>query len=259
MLAFSTEFPINPAYRAADFVLAIQNWILGSPHTVLTRKDFSDFALGGEWTTQKGGERLGALSYSSEALDAAALKYTRNETDLEWATTDVYSRSPSDSWVGIRVLCESTHPAVRLPPAKKPVLVRLLLDSMGGAADGLLSVRGQAHRLENVDIDIAAQLIRGRARCRLPVVYVSAGFRNDHMIDSDHLAKDLSGMAHVVVEPNRASSLRLKQEWSRKRSTAEQSVSTGRKAQVGGPSFSATNTLRQRRFTSRLSVRCAPL
>lgn len=212
MLAFATEFPLNTRHRAPDLVGAIRDWVLGSPHTAFAREELQGVDQAGEWRRAKPGEVLQGLSFSSDALDAAALKYTRTDSRLEWATTIVFSRTSAESWVAIRVLCESTHPAVRLPPAKKPVLVRLLLESMGGAADGILPVRGQVHKLENVDIDLAARLIRGRAGCRLPVVYVSAGFRTEAAVDCEKLASDLSGMAHVVLEPNRAFSLRLKQE-----------------------------------------------
>jgi hypothetical protein len=59
---------------------------------------------------------------------------------------------------------------------------------------------------------LAARLIAGRAGSRLPIVYVSAGFQSSHILDGDRLANELAGMAHVVVEPNRPFSLRLKLE-----------------------------------------------
>lgn len=43
-------------------------------------------------------------------------------------------------------------------------------------------------------------------------MYVSAGFQGNYITDPEHLAPELAGMAHVVVEPNRAFSLRLKLE-----------------------------------------------
>jgi len=45
-----------------------------------------------------------------------------------------------------------------------------------------------------------------------PIVYVSASFYGGYTLDVNRLANDLSGMAHVVVEPNRPFSLRLKLE-----------------------------------------------
>jgi hypothetical protein len=210
MLSFATEFPVNHDHSLTSFLRCVRDWIVGSPHTVLKEHDFEGFDGSNEWSAQKANERLEILSHSSGSREQAAARYTRTADGLEWVTTIVFSRWETDSWVGMRVSCESTHPAVRLPPAKKPVLVRVLLQQLGGASDGILNVSTSSHRLENVDIDIAAQLISGRAGCRLPIVYVSSSFQGNHAVDVDRLANNLSGMAHVVVEPNRAFSIRLK-------------------------------------------------
>lgn len=196
-----------------DFLQSVRDWILGSPHTILGRNDFTGIeALSGEWTTQRASERVQVLSLSANSQEWGAARYTKSDTELEWVTTVVFSRSATDSWVAVRVACESRHPAVRLPPAKKPVVVRKLLQDLGGSSDGPLHVRNAPHELENVDIDIAARLISGVAGCRLPIVYVSSGYRGDYIVDSNKLANDLCGMAHVVVEPNRPFSIRLKLE-----------------------------------------------
>jgi hypothetical protein len=210
MLSFATEFPVNNSLSPASFLHTVRDWILGSPHTALKLEDFSGFETPGEWAAQRANERLDLLSLTSHTQDWAAARYTKTDGALEWVTTIVFSRLTTDSWVAVRVACESNHPAVRLPPAKKPIVVRTLLQTMGGASDGSLRVSSAPHRLENVDIDIAARLISGRAECRLPIVYVSSGFHGDYIVDSDRLASELGGMAHVVVEPNRAFSLRLK-------------------------------------------------
>lgn len=210
MLSFATEFPIEHARGSADFLRAIQAWVIGSPHTRLTQDDFAEFHTSNEARVQKGIESLETLRVSAADEDAAGIRYTRRDDGLEWVTTIVFSRTSAGSWVGIRVSCESSHPAVRLPPAKKPVVVRTLLQNLGGAADGALRVDGSPFRLDNTDIDLAARLIRGTSGCRLPIVYVSAGFHGNYIVDSARLASDLAGMAHVVVEPNRPFSVRLK-------------------------------------------------
>jgi len=210
MLSFATELPIDRSRDIADFLRTIETWILGSPHTRLAAGDLTGLASTAESHVQRGMEAIDAVTVTAAEEQAAGIRYTRHDKDLEWTTTAVFSRRAVDSWVGIKVSCESNHPAVRLPPAKKPVLVRTLLDAMGGAPDGSLRVDGRALRLDNTDIDVAARLIAGKSDCRLPVVYVSAGFQGSHIVDPDRLARDLAGMAHVVVEPNRPFSLRLK-------------------------------------------------
>jgi hypothetical protein len=210
MLSFATELPIDRSRDIADFLRTIETWILGSPHTRLASGDLAGLATTAESHVKRGMEAIDAVAITTAEEQAAGIRYTRHDADLEWTTTAVFSRRAADTWVGIKVSCESNHPAVRLPPAKKPVLVRTLLDAMGGAPDGSLRVDGRALRLENTDIDLAARLIAGKSDCRLPVVYVSAGFQGSHIVDPDRLARDLAGMAHVVVEPNRPFSLRVK-------------------------------------------------
>lgn len=210
MLSFATEFPVNHSHTAPDFLRALQVWLLGSPHTQLIQDDLAGLDSPREWSMEKGGERINLLRLRSSDQDAAAVRYTRRDNGLEWNTNIVFSRDNSDSWVAIRVSCESSHPSARLPAAKKPVLVRTLLNELGGALDGTLRLDTTPHRFGNVDIATAARLILGQAGCRLPIVYVSAGFGGNYIIDPDRLASDLAGMAHVVVEPNRPFSLRLK-------------------------------------------------
>jgi hypothetical protein len=210
MLSFASEFSVKHQHPAPAFVNVLRKWILGSPHTAFTSAEVAHFGREGDWAATKGTEHIETLSLATSEGDSMAIRYVRSDTDLEWATSAVFSRTAADTWVGIRVSCESHHPAVRLPPAKKPVLVRTILTELGGGSDGNLRVGDAPLILRDADIDLAAKLIRGEAGSRLPIVYVSAGFLGKHLVDSRKLASDLSGMAHVVVEPNRPFSLRLK-------------------------------------------------
>jgi hypothetical protein len=210
VLSFATEFAVSHARRVDGFFEALRRWILGSPHTVFQPDDLSEAGAPGEWTFQRGNEHLQTLTHVSGTREQGAARYTRADLGLEWVTVIVFSRWEIDSWVSIRVSCESEHPAVHLPTAKKPVLVRVLLEDLGGSADGVLNVGDTPYRLDNVDVDIAADLLLGRSGCRLPIVYVSASFDGKYHVNPERLARDLCGMAHVVVEPNRPFSLRLK-------------------------------------------------
>ncbi len=210
MLSFATEFPINRVSTSGDFLHSIETWVLGSPHTRLSQDDLAGLSASDESRIQKGNEGMEVLRFSAANQEAAGIRYIRRDDGIEWVTTVVFSRTRTESWVGIRVSRESSQPAVRLPPAKKPVVVRTLLHELGGAADGMLPVGSSPFRLQNTDIDLAAQLIAGKSGCRLPVDYVSAGFQGQYIVDCDRLASELAGMAHVVVEPNRPFSRRLK-------------------------------------------------
>lgn len=209
MLSFATEFPINRRCKSADFIEVVKAWILESPHTRFSHDELSGIPSQGEWSAHKETEHINALLVSSQNEESVAVQRIANERHIEWATTVVFSRQDADSWVGVRAARESSRPALTLPPAKKPIIIRTLLDDFGGISDGDLQIEKEPHRLGNDDVGLAARLISGRAGCYLPIVYVSCEFVGDYIVDANSLASDLFGMAHVVMEPNRPFSRRL--------------------------------------------------
>ena len=209
MLSFATEFPVDPARTSPDFLRAIREWLIGSPHTVFEDADLDQFETQDEWIKRKSNETIESLRFEATSVDAAAVRYTRVDGGLEWVSTIVFSRGQPSGWIAIRTFCESRHPSVRLPIAKKPVFVRTFLSRLGGGVDGELTVSASPHLLAHSDMDLAARCLLGSAGCRLPIVYVSACFQGGYLVNINSLADSLSGMAHVLIEPNRPFSLRL--------------------------------------------------
>ncbi len=210
MLSFATEFPVEHSQHTSAFLRTATDWILGSPHSALRMEDFARLEGQAEGAIHQGNEQFESLMFANEDHEHAGIRYTKNENGLVWITTAVFSRTAADSWVSVSVLCESDLPLARLPPAKKPILVRMLFDRLRGAKDGALSAQDMPHYLENSDIQLAARLMTGQSGCHLPVVYISAGHPSRENLAPTRLASDLAGLAHVVVEPNRAFSFRLR-------------------------------------------------
>lgn len=212
MLSFATEFPVETTRTSGDFLVAVREWLLGSPHTAFEESDLSEIDAKDEFSAKKLNELIEALKYEATGSDMAAIRYTKLDRGLEWVSTIVFSRGQPASWIGIRTTCESQHPSARLPVARKPVFVQTFLTRLGGGADGEIKVQAIPLRLANSDIPLATRCMSGRAGCRLPLVYVSARFQGGHIVNVDSLAEALAGMAHVLVEPNRAFSVRLMNE-----------------------------------------------
>ena len=210
MLSFVTEFPVSGRQGLIEFRDAICEWILGSPHSCLGKRDFEELGKKDSSSVMRNNERVEWLCSEGGTLQMAAARYTKVDSELEWRSTVTFMQEGSVAWIGIRVSCESLHPSARLPVAKKPVLVKTLLSKFHGAEDGHLTVHSGPNNLDNSDIDVAARCLSATSLCRLPVVYVSATFEGDHNVDTTALALRLLGMAHVVVEPNRAFSSRLR-------------------------------------------------
>lgn len=209
MLSFATEFPVLATQTAAPFLHACAKWLLESPHTCLTAEQLAMMETQGTIALSRGSERLNTTLVTEKERELAGLRYERNDGDLIWLSTVTFARMAGACWTSIRVSCESTHPAVNLPPAKKPVVVRVLLNELRGGLDGSLHTSHAPLMLGNGDIEAAAQMIRGESGCYLPIVYVSSPFHGNQAVNSTKLAVRVSGMAHVVVEPNREFARRL--------------------------------------------------
>lgn len=211
MFSFATEFPIGRQNSIQEFASAIRVWILGSRYTTLSEDDWSESIWQQEWPIRKGDELIDSLILKSEEEQVAAIRWdNKDEKDILWAASVIFNRNQSDAWVRIEVSRQSELTVANLPDAKKPVVVEMLLSKLGGASDGMLRVSDTPHKLSDIDVEIAADMITGKANCRLPIVYVSAGFHDDHGVKCTSLASKLSGMAHVVVEPNLHFSRRLR-------------------------------------------------
>lgn len=214
MLSFATEFPVSKSTTVDEFLNTIRTWILGSPHTQFRNNDLVSLLDDKEFLSQQGQQIIRGLRASTPIFDIAAIRHRVQEEELEWYTTIVYRNDKIDAWVSVRTQVESLITQSVLPPAKKPRIVKAILENIKGGEDGILSVQSAPHYLSNDDIEVASSLISGTVSYYLPVVYVSVGFGGNYFVDVDQLSSDLAGMAHVVVEPNRPFSRRLQIEVS---------------------------------------------
>lgn len=212
MLSFATEFPVASSATTNNFLAAVREWLLGSPHTAFEAIDLEGFDAQVEWSARKSNEQIESLRFDSSITNTAAVRYTKIDSGLEWVSTIVFLEGSPAGWIGVRTSCESQHPSVRLPVARKPIFVRTFLSRLNGGIDGELTVSASARQLANSEVSLAVRCISGQAGCRLPIVYVSARFQGGHTVNGDALADSLAGMAHVIVEPNRAFSVRLMQD-----------------------------------------------
>lgn len=210
MSSFSTEFPINTKNTVADVLRLACEWITGSPHTKITEADLLELPNCAERTVTVGMEQATLAHSRTPEQELGGLRYERTEDGLAWTTSIVTLKTQERHLLSVHVVCEALSTAVRLPPPKKPYFIRQALAELGGGSDGEIPIADRPFRLSPGEEGIAAALILGTANNTLPIVYVSAGFRNGHLVNADELAKYVSGMAHVVVEPDRPFSHRVK-------------------------------------------------
>ncbi len=207
---FSTEFPIDPSKSVADVVRLACEWISGSPHTKISEGDLDDLPIDAEKTVSAPSEQVTTASASSQEFTIGGLRYVRAESGLEWTTSIVSLKTNERHVLSLQVSCEAMSTTVRLPPPKKPYFIRQALEKLGGGMDGEIPVADKPFLLAEGEEGIAAALISGLAKNKLPIIYVSAGFDGNLLVNPSKLAQYVCGMAHVVVEPSREFSYHLK-------------------------------------------------
>lgn len=211
MISFSTEFPIAEKNSVRDVLRLACDTIESSPHTKIPKRALAELPAEGETEFCFGNESVTVALARSDEYEIGGVRYSRLEKNsLEWTITSVTFKTAERHLLSIQVSCEALNTAIRLPAPQKPFFVGQVISKLGGGADGLIPVTDQPFRLDNEEVDAAAQLIRGSAENRLPIVYVSVSNDGAYIVDPDRLAGMLSGMAHVVVEPSREFSRALK-------------------------------------------------
>lgn len=203
MLSFATEVPFPSGIDSAAFFEAVKKWLLGSRFTKFTTDSLAELGVGDAWDAVEENEFIESLCEITSDSESSAVIYRKSDDDFEWITTVVLSIVPSNTWVSIRVECVPLHPRAKVPVAKKPVLLRILLEELGYGVDGEFKISDKPTVFSTSEIDLAAKCIRGETPTYMPVIYVSAPFNGPYIVDPNILAASLVGIAHVVVEPNR--------------------------------------------------------
>ncbi|MCC7600992.1 hypothetical protein IGS61_26130 [Janthinobacterium sp. FW305-129] len=209
MLSFATEVPVPIEIASVDFFAAVKKWLLGSRYTNFNAKSLAGLGIGEAWDAVEETESIESICESTADSESAAVIYRKSDADFEWITTIVLALLPSTAWVSIRIECDPLHPRAKVPVAKKPVLLRVLLEELGCGVDGEFKVADTPVVFTSSEIDLAASCVRGETYSYMPIIYVSAPFHGPYLVDPNALAALLTGMAHVVVEPNRDFSLGL--------------------------------------------------
>lgn len=117
--------------------------------------------------------------------------------------------------IRLRTQCIARVAGARLDAPRKPFLLKTIISDGWGGADQLLTVSDQPILLQDHDdgLALAQTVTAGEVSLYLPVIYFSSASRSGWALSEaqiKRLAYDLGGVAHVMVEPSRSFSFRLR-------------------------------------------------
>lgn len=221
MRTFSTEFPVASNKGPASFLAEVIAWLRGTPYsTVLASNPENELDRQNAFLRSPAGEQLRLREIKGQD-EWVAIGFRHDYPDSEgrlWRTEGVLRNQAgfgTDNLIRLRTQCIAHEANAHLENPRKPYLIRALLKNAWDAGDGILQVSDQPIWLKDdtEGLQLARAVTLGSATEFLPVVYVSAVAVKSWLLTAreiERLAYDLGGVAHVVVEPNRAFSFALK-------------------------------------------------
>lgn len=209
MITFCTVFPLNREATVQDFAELAKQWLAGSPHSALTDL-LPVSASDDDWEARDTDEHVEAHKVLLGEDVLFGLRYVKDEASgMRWTTEVHFAGTPDGNTAAVTVYVDSGSTTFRLPPAKKPYILRQIVSEFGKGKDGDLVVSDEPYFLKGNEIEFAARIVNGDCENTLPIVYLSAFSKEKFSVNPTQLAQWLSGIAHVVVEPDRQFSFRL--------------------------------------------------
>ncbi|WP_200182276.1 hypothetical protein [Ectothiorhodospira mobilis] len=209
MLTFKTQFPINESKSVDDLFEAGRIWLAGSPHSSLASVMKNATDIRDEWSRESDNEKIRFIKHHN-GEEASGFRHENLDLDgMRWVTEVACAKRANNFWISVQLSVDSELPVERIDNGKRPYILKTIMREIGGGKDGYLTVCDKPIHLTEEQVDLAADIITANAGCFMPVVYVSADSDGNSHINTAQLAQWLSGMAHVLVEPNRRFSFQL--------------------------------------------------
>ncbi len=208
MLLFSTILEINDSMTRDAFIRLVIEWNQGNPYQ-------ANVIPGIEWNGERniryGNDQLwlGIEEYRNRNIIAA--RFEKKEEDGTVWDSD-YVMDFDAMRMSVRLDRSYTEEALSPDPKfSTPYFITLLIDRGYLQQDAALPVLRVPVTVSEQNLELAADVITGREKFRLPVVYVSKTDYDEDPVDVGTLAYRLKGIAHVLVESSNVCNTRLRE------------------------------------------------
>lgn len=197
MLLFSTVLSINKSMTKEDFIKLVIEWNQQSIHDTNV---IPDIEWHGERNIRFGDEKrwLAIEEYRNKSIIAA--RYEKCEEDGGIWDTD-FVMNFKDRKMSVRLDRSYTPEALMENSGfSTPHFVTQLIERGYLETDRDLRVMRTPHIIDENKLELIADIVKGKKRYRLPIVYVSRTLNNENPVNVNHLASSLKGVAHVLVQ-----------------------------------------------------------
>ncbi len=207
MIIFSTKLYVKNTLTDDLFVNMALEWVQKSQNY-----SFVDLS----WNCQE--------EYFAESLDKlqtlTIIKYDstvmvrliNNDNKVLWTNDYVLTSRGSKKVLSVQLYRDAEDVSISLPAKfNRPKLLKDIIRNGYGDIDNDLETNDKCLMITKENIDIIKRIILDEEEYMMPIVHVTPQFKNSQfVINYNELAKDLAGVAHVLVDENYSITNRLK-------------------------------------------------
>lgn len=195
MLKFSTKLIVNDDLTREVFIDLVVNWLSNN-----SNYSFGEIKVDDQLNLciHNESESLEIKNY----VEALTVHLVAKNEGIIWTNDYVFTQINNQKILAIQLYSDAFNLSVKLPKTfHKPRLVRQIVQEGYGGMDNDLPVSDYPCMVCEDNTDIAYNLIMHKSVYFMPVVYVTyPRYGIEKPIDFDLMSKNLSGIAHVVVE-----------------------------------------------------------
>lgn len=199
MILFSTVLKLNDNFTQDDFIKTVIEWNQNSPHT---ENVIPGIVWNGERSARFGTDKLWLALEEYQNENIIAVRYEKVEDNGTIWDSD-YIMNFNTMKMVIQLDRSYTEDALKMDPAfSTPYFIRLLIKKGYLCADGGLEITEKPVPVTEAEVSLLADVITGKTKHDLPVVYISKTAEGTEMVDAGDMAYRLKGAAHVLVAEN---------------------------------------------------------
>lgn len=195
MLIFSTKLITNQKLTDTVFIQLIVDWLSNNSNYKFGKIDYDGRP---KFSLSIGTDSLEIANYS----DVVTVHLVSLSKGIIWTNDYVFRNKGQNSILAIQLYSDAADMSIKIPDRfNKPRVLKQIVQNGYGGMDGELPVSDTPYMITADNIDVAKKMIMHESVYFMPVVYVSyPRYAIDKPIDFEEMARNLSGIAHVVVE-----------------------------------------------------------
>lgn len=207
----ATKIALNEHVTQKEIWNLIQEWLIQSPHYNITTIDYND--RDEVFSQEFKNTSISILHFDLDNSHIFACRFTNHEKTDDWFTDIIYVEKTESKDLFIKLSRNSNSFSGDSRKSNKPHIIKKLFENGYVKKDGLFPISDAPIPLSLDKVGIFIYIINGKAEADLPVVYLSYDSFNStyYSVDPNKLAIKLSGMAHIVIEPNKETAELLKE------------------------------------------------